>query len=224
VVPTFNEEKNLPPLLENLRAEPGLEVIVVDGGSTDHTIELVEESGARLVKSPAGRGRQQNIGAAAASGDILLFLHADTSLPAGFADLIQDCLSAPKVAAGAFSLQIENQGVPIRLIEILANWRARQLQMPYGDQALFMKKKVFEDAGGFPEIEIMEDFALVRKLRRLGKIVILPQKAATSGRRWQKLGALRTTMINQVVIIGYLLGRSPTSLANWYRISSRARR
>ncbi|MCA1765590.1 MAG: hypothetical protein LC633_05000 [Desulfobulbaceae bacterium] len=105
----------------------------------------------------------------------------------------------------------------------MANLRSRLLQRPYGDQALFMTRRNFARIGGFPEIEIMEDFALVGKLRQLGRIKTLPAAAATSGRRWRKLGVVRTTLINQAIVIGYLLGRSPTSLASWYRISSSCR-
>jgi hypothetical protein len=127
------------------------------------------------------------------------------------------------VAAGAFSLAVDLPGITIRFIEKIANWRSRWLQLPYGDQALFMTAETFQRAGAFPEIEIMEDFALLRILGKRGKIRILPATVVTSGRRWQKLGILRTTLINQAMIIGYFLGRSPASLANWYRRSSRAR-
>ncbi|MFN2366807.1 MAG: glycosyltransferase family 2 protein, partial [Desulfurivibrionaceae bacterium] len=153
----------------------------------------------------------------------LLFLHADTRLPADFAELSRACLAEKDVAAGAFSLSIELAGPAIRFIEKMANLRSRLLQRPYGDQALFMTRRNFARIGGFPEIEIMEDFALVGKLRQLGRIKTLPAAAATSGRRWRKLGVVRTTLINQAIVIGYLLGRSPTSLASWYRISSSCR-
>ncbi|MFO7606821.1 MAG: TIGR04283 family arsenosugar biosynthesis glycosyltransferase [Desulfurivibrionaceae bacterium] len=223
IIPTLNEAGRLNAALESLRPGRDLEVIIADGGSSDATVAIAEKSGARVVTSRPGRAFQQNAGAAAAGGEILLFLHADTRLPADFAELSRACLSENGVAAGAFSLSIELAGPAIRFIEKMANLRSRLLQRPYGDQALFMTRRNFARIRGFPEIEIMEDFALVGKLRQLGRIKTLPAAAATSGRRWQKLGVVKTTLINQAIVIGYLLGRSPTSLASWYRISSSSR-
>jgi rSAM/selenodomain-associated transferase 2 len=223
VIPTLNEEASLAETLAQLRNIDGLEIIVADGGSTDRTIALAEEAGAMVVCSQPGRGLQQNSGAAAATGDILLFLHADTILPDGFPAMTRTSLELNGVAAGAFSLAVDLPGITIRFIEKIANWRSRWLRLPYGDQALFMTAETFQRAGAFPEIEIMEDFALMRILGKTGKIRILPATVVTSGRRWQKLGILRSTLINQAMIIGYLVGRSPASLANWYRRSSRAR-
>ena len=223
IIPTLNEETALADTLAPLSDVNGVEIIVADGGSNDRTIPLAEKAGAIVVRSQPGRGLQQNIGASAASGNILLFLHADTILPDGFPTMIRSSLDLEKVIAGAFSLAIDLPGAGIRFIEKMANYRSRWLQLPYGDQALFMKADTFQQAGGFPEIEIMEDFALLKILGKTGKIKILPATVVTSGRRWHKMGILRTTLINQVVIIGYLLGRSPASLASWYRRSSKAR-
>ncbi|MCK4839730.1 MAG: TIGR04283 family arsenosugar biosynthesis glycosyltransferase [Desulfobulbaceae bacterium] len=223
IIPTLNEADNLGATLGPLQNIAGLEIIVVDGGSSDATINIAEAAGARVITSRPGRSYQQNSGAAAATCEILLFLHADTLLPARFTQLIHACLNQDTVAAGAFSLSINMAGVAIKFIETLANCRAKLLQLPYGDQALFMTRENFTKTGGFPEIEIMEDFALVSKLRKMGRIETLPDTVITSNRRWQKLGIFRTTLINQAIIIGYLLGRSPTSLASWYRISSKAR-
>ncbi|MDF1578796.1 MAG: TIGR04283 family arsenosugar biosynthesis glycosyltransferase [Desulfurivibrionaceae bacterium] len=223
IIPTLNEADNLRATLESLRPGRDLEIIVADGGSSDATVRIAEQGGAKVVTSRPGRSFQQNAGAAAAAGGILLFLHADTRLAADFAGAIRACLNEKGVAAGAFSLSVEMAGPAIRFIEIMANLRSRLLQQPYGDQGLFMTRENFTTSGGFPEIEIMEDFVLVGKLRNLGRIKTLPAVAVTSGRRWQKLGIARTTLINQAIVIGYLFGRSPTSLASWYRISSRAR-
>ena len=121
------------------------------------------------------------------------------------------------VSAGAFSLAIDGNGFLLRLLERLINFRARSMQMPYGDQGLFMTSEMFSSVGGFPDQPIMEDYELVRKLRRKGKINILPVTATTSARRWKKLGILRTTLRNQAIILGYLLGISPEKLAGWYR-------
>jgi rSAM/selenodomain-associated transferase 2 len=222
IIPTLNEENHLAATLAPLQNLPGLEIIVADGGSNDSTIAIAEKAGARVITSQPGRSFQQNSGATAAAGGILLFLHADTRLPAGFAKMIRTCLSRPGVVAGAFSLSIDIPGAGINFLATMANSRARLLQLPYGDQALFLTRENFEKSGGFPEIDIMEDFALVGKLRKMGRIKTLPAAVVTSGRRWQKLGVLRTTLTNQAVIIGYLLGLSPTSLASWYRSSSKA--
>lgn len=223
IIPTLNEADNLAATLLPLQNLAGLEIIVADGGSSDATISIAKAAGARVITSRPGRSYQQNGGAAVASGEILLFLHADTLLPTKFAELLRASLNRDTVAAGAFSLSINMAGVAIKFIETMANCRAKLLQLPYGDQALFMTRENFIKTGGFPEIAIMEDFALVSKLRKMGRIETLPETVSTSGRRWQKLGIFRTTLINQAIIIGYLLGRSPTSLANWYRISSKAR-
>lgn len=224
VIPTLNEEKHLPAALRPLLTIPDLEVIVADGGSSDRTMEIAAASGAKVISSQPGRACQQNAGVQMANGDILLFLHADTVLPSGFDQIIRNCLhSSTAIVAGAFSLSVDLSGRGIRFVAWLANCRSRYLQLPYGDQALFMRKTTFEQAGGFPEIDIMEDFVLVGRLKKAGRIRIVPEKVVTAGRRWQKLGIIRTTLVNQGMIIGYFLGRSPTSLANWYRRSSRAR-
>jgi rSAM/selenodomain-associated transferase 2 len=224
IIPTLNEADQLSPTLTPLHSEPGLEIIVADGGSSDNTTTIATSLGAKVVFSKPGRARQQNHGADAASGDILLFLHADTILPDGFGGPVRQCLSNPGVVAGAFRLNIAGNSRGLRLIEILANWRARQLQMPYGDQALFLRRATFTRLGGFPEQEIMEDFELARRLKKLGRINLLEIEASTSDRRWRALGIARTTLINQAIVIGYLLGCSPYSLSSWYRRSSRARR
>lgn len=222
IIPTLNEAENLSGTLEPLQNIAGLEIIVVDGGSSDSTVAIAEAAGSRIIRSRSGRSFQQNAGAAAATGDILLFLHADTLLPNGFAKMIRTCLDQEGVVAGAFALSIDIKGAAINFIENITNYRAALLQLPYGDQALFMSRGNFDKIGGFPEIDIMEDFALVGNLRKLGRIKILPEAVVTSGRRWEKLGIFRTTLVNQAIVFGYLLGLSPTSLASWYRRSSKA--
>jgi len=224
IIPTLNEADRLAATLAPLRREPDLELIVTDGGSTDATVAIARDFGALVVQGEPGRARQQNRGAAAATGTILLFLHADTILPSGFGGAVRKCLAQSGVAAGAFRLAIAGTRRGLRLIETVANWRARLLQLPYGDQALFLPRSTFTRLGGFPELEIMEDFELVRRLKKLGKIDLLKISARTSDRRWRALGLVRTTLINQAVLIGYFLRCSPYSLASWYRSSSRSRR
>ena len=220
IIPTRNEAENISELLPELLPIPGVEVLVVDGSSTDNTAAAAEALGARVLRVSPGRAQQMNAGAEAARGDILLFLHSDTRLDAGFAEQVRQALSQAGVAAGAFRLAIAGKGAGLRLIEWLANMRSRFLQMPYGDQGIFVGAEMFSAVQGFPALPILEDFELVRRLKRKGRITILPLAANTSARRWKKLGVLRTTAINQAVIIGYLLGVDSQKLAAWYRWKS----
>jgi rSAM/selenodomain-associated transferase 2 len=158
-----------------------------------------------------------NAGAAVATGEILLFLHADTHLPTQFERLVRQALQNAGTVAGAFELKIDAQLRGLRLVERMVNVRSRFLSMPYGDQAIFLKATVFHEIGGFPDLPIMEDFELMLRLKRLGRITIVPAPVLTSGRRWQKLGVVKTTLINQLIIAGYFLGIPPAQLVRWYR-------
>ncbi len=222
IIPVLNEAKVIGAALRQVPRTNGVEVIVVDGGSRDSTANIAEANGVRLIHTAAGRARQMNVGAAIARGEILLFLHADTQLAPDFARLVCETLSRPGVVAGAFRLRIDSPRRSLRVIEALANFRSRRLQAPYGDQVLFLRRDCFRAAGGFPEMPIMEDFEFVRRIRRLGRIAIAPADAITSTRRWEQLGVLRTTFINQVIILAYLLGVAPARLARWYRRGTRA--
>jgi rSAM/selenodomain-associated transferase 2 len=217
VIPALNEARQLPVVLDTIHADSSVEVIVVDGGSADGTAEVAEAKGARVVDATPGRSRQLNAGAAAATGEILLFLHADTRLPEGFDHSIRQTLTQQGVVAGAFRLAIDGPGRGLRWVEWGVNLRSRWLQMPYGDQAIFLSAEVFHDLGGFPDLPMMEDFELMRRLRKVGKVAIAPSAVVTSDRRWRTLGILRTTLANQAMIAGYLLGVDPHQLARWYR-------
>ncbi len=217
VVPVLNEEKQLARILDLQNRATHVELIIVDGGSHDRTLDLAIQSGAKIVQSAPGRAQQMNAGAAIATGEILLFLHADTQLPDRFDAMIRATLSQPNTLAGAFKLNIALDLPGIRWVERGVNWRSRYLQFPYGDQALFLHAQTFVEIGGFPALPIMEDFEFVRHLRRSGKIEILPVAVMTSGRRWQRFGVLRTTIVNQIVIAAYLLGVSPKRIDQWYR-------
>jgi rSAM/selenodomain-associated transferase 2 len=246
IIPALDEARQIGERVSELRGVAGVEVIVSDGGSADGTRDLALAAGARVclpctngtkqsndtyvqngdsyscnsslrvISAPRGRARQMNCGAAAARGEILLFLHADTRLPAGFAEDVRGALAREDVAAGAFELAIEGADWRLRAVARLANERARRLHMPYGDQALFLTARVFRESGGFPEIALMEDFEYVRRLKRRGRIVIVPRAVRTSARRWRKRGVLRQTLLNQGLIGARLLGVSPDKLAEWY--------
>lgn len=217
IIPTLNEASNLSPTLESTQNAADVEVIVVDGGSTDKTIEVARSWGIEAILSTPGRARQMNTGAARAMGDILLFLHADTRLPRGFDRYVRDLLARPGVAAGAFRLRVDSNLPGLRIMERLVDLRSRPLQFPYGDQAIFLRADMFWDMGGFPDMPIMEDFELIRRLRRRGRIVTAPLPVLTSARRWENLGMVRATLINYAIPLAYYLGASPSRLARWYR-------
>ena len=223
VIPTLNEEEHLEATLENVTREPDIELIVVDGGSSDRTAELALARGVRLLTTTAQRARQMNAGAAAASAPALLFLHGDTRLPPGFSGHVLELLAGRGTAGGAFRLAVAGPGWGLRVIEGLANARSRLLHLPYGDQGLFVMADLFRRLGGFPELPIMEDVVFVRRLNERGRIAIAPCPALTSDRRWRRLGILRTTLVNQVVLTGFFLGVDPVRLAGWYRGAGRRR-
>jgi rSAM/selenodomain-associated transferase 2/rSAM/selenodomain-associated transferase 1 len=217
IIPALNEAATIGRTLSHLGRLDNLEVIVVDGGSIDATAELARSRGAKVIQSNPGKAIQMNTGAAAAAGDILVFLHADTLLPEGFRHQIVATLNQRGVAAGAYRLSIDSPAAGIRFIECMANLRSRFLRLPYGDQALFMKKSLFDRIGGFPQMQIMEDFILVRRLRHKGKIVIVTKAVVTSPRRWLHLGILKTWLINQLIIMAYYLGLPTERLTRIYR-------
>ncbi len=212
IIPALNEEENLAAALDSARSGAA-ELIVVDGGSGDATREIARRGGARVIGSPRGRAVQMNAGALAASGDILVFLHADTRLPRGYPEEVRQTLANERVAAGAFSLGIDGRGAGLRWIERAANWRSRRLALPYGDQALFTRASVFRRSGGFASLPIMEDFDWVRRLRRWGRIVTRSSQVQSSSRRWTTSGLLRTTLRHQLIVCGFGLGVPPEKLA-----------
>jgi rSAM/selenodomain-associated transferase 2 len=221
IIPTLNEAAHIDGVLKDLSHGDATEIIVADGGSRDTTVERAAAHNVRICQGVAGRARQMNQGAALARGTILFFLHADSRLPAGFDRVIRRTLDAAHVAAGAFSLGIDADDGKMRMVAYWANLRSRYLGMPYGDQGLFLKAVRFHHCGGFPELPIMEDFAMMQRLRKTGRIVTVPERLYTSPRRWRRLGVLRTTFTNQAIIAGYLLGVPADRLSRWYRQSRR---
>lgn len=217
VIPALNEAAGIEATLRSVQqAEPD-EIIVVDGGSQDGTPDLARHAGVRVLTSGPGRALQMNTGAAAAQGNTLLFLHGDTLLPSDWVADMACALSKPGVAAGAFGFELRESFPGKRIVEFATNLRSRGLRMPYGDQALFLRRAYFEELGGFADMPIMEDYELVRRLRRYGRIITLHKTAKTSGRRWQEQGWFKTTLTNQLIVVGYHLRVSPARLARWYR-------
>jgi rSAM/selenodomain-associated transferase 2 len=217
IVPVLNEAATIASVISTAQNAKNVEIIVADGGSSDGSAEIARSLGVRVVSTAPGRATQMNAGAACATGDILLFLHADTILPPGYDSGVRLTLAKPQTVAGAFELKIDARTLSLRLVEIGVNWRSHFLQMPYGDQAIFLYAATFDKIGGFPDLPLMEDFELVRRLKTQGRIEIVPQPVLTSARRWQQLGVLKTTAINQIVIIAYFFGVSPDRLAFWYK-------
>ncbi len=217
IIPVLNEANTIARVISTARNAENVEIIVADGGSSDGTVEIAQSLGVRVISTAARRATQMNAGAIAATGDILLFLHADTHLPPGYDSGARRALAQPSAVAGAYALKIDARSLCLRLVEIGVNWRSRFLQMPYGDQAIFLYSATFDKIGGFPDLPLLEDFELVRKLKKQGRIEIVPQPVLTSARRWHQLGIVKTTAINQIVIIAYLLGVSPDRLVFWYR-------
>jgi rSAM/selenodomain-associated transferase 2 len=217
VIPTLNEAAVLAQTLAAIGAEANIEVLVVDGGSQDDTCAIAQTWGAKLLHSQPGRAQQMNLGAQRAQHDILLFLHGDTLLPPGYAGLIAKAMAQPRTIAGAFDLTINAPGLALRLVELGVKLRSRLLHTPYGDQGIFLRRETFLAIGGYPNLAIMEDYQLIQTLKQQGQIAILPTPVKTHARRWQRLGILRTTGINQIMILGYHLGIPPEKLRTWYR-------
>ncbi|MEO3704605.1 TIGR04283 family arsenosugar biosynthesis glycosyltransferase [Trichormus azollae] len=217
IIPVLNEANNIKAAITSTQPSHNVEVIVVDGGSNDDTPVLAQSLGVTVISSPAGRAVQMNTGAAIASGEILLFLHADTRLPTGFDTMIRTVLKPSGIVSGAFTLRIDSPHWGLRLVEWGVKWRSHLYQLPYGDQAIFLTKSAFNEVGNFPQMPIMEDFILISKLKHITKIAIVDVPVTTSPRRWLKKGIFMTTILNQTIIIAYLLGVSPELICKWYR-------
>jgi rSAM/selenodomain-associated transferase 2 len=213
IIPTLNEAENIGAVIEAVRRAKPNEVIVVDGGSTDATAELARQAGATVLISPRGRGAQQRVGAEHARGEALLFLHADTKLPANYLDVVAKILGHADVAGGAFRFKLDEPGVRFRWIERLVDWRCRFFELPYGDQAIFVRADVLKRIGGYPALPIMEDYELVDRLKKVGRIEVAQAEAVTSARRWRRLGALNAALTNIECLAAYKLGVSAETIA-----------
>lgn len=206
IIPTLNEEFRLPVLLERLQLDNPHEIIVTDGGSDDRTVEIAKQAGVRVISAARGRASQMNHAAAMATGEFLLFLHADTLPPAKFPLVVSSILQSPATSGGAFRFGLGGNLAGAPLIESFVNLRCRLLGAPYGDQGLFMRRRIFQHLGGFPDWPVMEDLHMVRRLKRLGAVRMAPETARTSTRRWEKFGTIRTFMRHQLMLAAYHLG------------------
>jgi rSAM/selenodomain-associated transferase 2 len=214
VIPTLDEASCIARAVESVIAS-GVEVIVVDGGSRDASCSLAREAGARVLVSSRGRARQLRFGGEKSTGDVVLFLHADTRLESGWQEAVLRVLSDPECAGGAFAFRFAEHGVRERWIEWGVALRIALFRLPYGDQALFVRRRVLEQMGGIPIVPIMEDLDLVRGIKRAGRLQMLGQTATTSSRRYSQSGGLRTLLRHQVALLGWSLGWDRERLAEW---------
>jgi rSAM/selenodomain-associated transferase 2 len=207
IIPTLNEEARIAATIDAARAAGAHEVIVADGGSTDATTAIASSHGARVILGERIRARQLNRGAAEASGDVLIFVHADTLLPRGAADAVIDTGSD----CGGFLVEFIEPGFRLRYVAFMINARTRLTRAPWGDQAQFFRRDAFP---GYPDMPLMEDYVLSRSMKHAA---IVPLKVRTSGRRFLTKGVIRTSIVNWLIIAGYHLGIAPERLAAWYR-------
>jgi len=216
IIPALNEEKNIRTTLEALKPIAPYEVVVADGGSTDRTREICQSLGTTVLSSPRGRGRQMNEGARRASGDVLLFLHADSRLPPTALDDVCTALSDPQYVGGRFDVELDKDRWMLRVVGRLISLRSRLTKVATGDQAIFVRREVFESIGGYPDIPLMEDVALSRALKRAGRVACLRSRVITSARRWQMEGLWRTIVKMWTLKLLYLMGVSPLRLKRFY--------
>ncbi|HVC91877.1 MAG TPA: TIGR04283 family arsenosugar biosynthesis glycosyltransferase [Acidobacteriaceae bacterium] len=222
IIPVLNEREDLPQTLHALAEFPNIhEVIVVDGGSSDGTREWLSTNlpaNGLVIDGARGRGNQLNAGARAATGEALLFLHADTRLPENAIQQITDALAEPDVIGGGFYLHfLESKPWTLNVVSSGINFRTRLLRRSTGDQAIFSRRDSFVAAGGFTQWPIFEDVDFVQRLKRLGRFAIIPSHVATSARRYITWGVLRTVFLMFALQIGYRMGISPFRLHRWYR-------
>jgi len=229
ILPTLNEERSVERSVRSCLGKTkgrgtNVEVVVVDGGSRDDTVRRARRAGARVVSAERGRGLQQDVGSKAASGDLILFLHADSELPEGYDALLHDTVRKASRERqrsevwGAFAeLRIRSKGPLLRVVEFGVKQRTKLLHKPYGDQCLFFHRDAYESCGGFKRVPFMEDYDVVHRQRRRGiPPILLDGRVTTSGRRWKERGVLPVFLLNQALILSWHLGISPQALKELY--------
>ncbi|MBI4526324.1 MAG: TIGR04283 family arsenosugar biosynthesis glycosyltransferase [Deltaproteobacteria bacterium] len=216
IIPVFNEAKTIAQTLQAVARLGPHEIIVVDGGSTDDTAARARQTGVTVISSPRGRARQMNHGAKLASGDVLLFLHSDTYLPSSALTEIAAAMTHPHCPGGRFDLRLDREERIYRIIGALISLRSRLTKVATGDQAIFVRREIFESMRGFPDIPLMEDIAFSRLLKRQGKVACLRSRVVTSARRWEKEGVWQTILKMWVLKLLYFTGVSPVRLKHFY--------
>ena len=215
IIPTLNEGSIIAETIRSLRSQEPGEIIVADGGSTDDTLHQAREAD-RVIEAPRGRAAQMNAGAAFATGNILLFLHADCTLEMGALAEAARLLAKSDILAGCFTMSIQANGWRYRMIEASAAARVRLTGLAYGDQGLFLRRTDFERLGGFPRLRFMEDLFFSRRLRNHGRVIVARRKIVVSPRRWQRVGLVRQTLRNWALTALAAAGVHPDSLARFY--------
>jgi rSAM/selenodomain-associated transferase 2 len=215
VIPALNEANRVVDAIDSARA-PGVEVVVADGGSRDATRELAAAAGALVVNSPAGRAEQLAAGVRASCGDAILLLHADSRLPSGFDRAVESALEDARTIGGAFRMRFEDADWALRVVEWGVRLRIAIFGLPYGDQALFVRRRTLDAIGGIPRVPIMEDLDLVKAMRGCGRLAMLDQLVTTSARRYQARGVARTLFRNAVAAAAWLFDVDRRRVADWY--------
>lgn len=217
IIPVLNEAESINQLLTHLSNISKCELIIVDGGSTDDTIALAQQHAVKLVNSPcAGRAVQMNLGAKHATGDVLLFLHADTQLPERFEELITFEINKTSKVWGRFDVRLSSEKTVFRVIEYMMNMRSRITGIATGDQVIFVERTVFDELGGFPNIPLMEDVLFSKQLKKISSPIALHQCVITSSRRWEEKGVWRTIFLMWRLRLAFFLGVSPNRLVKKY--------
>ena len=216
IVPTLDEADVIARTLAHVRQADDCEIIVTDGGSRDGTRALARAAADRVICAPRGRARQMNAGARVAGGQALLFLHADSRPPDGFARLIAESLADAAVVGGRFDVRLDAAGWAFRMIETLMNLRSRWTRIATGDQGIFVRAETFAALGGFPDWDLMEDVEFSRRLKRHGRLACLRPRVCTSARRWQRHGVIRTILLMWGLRLAYCVGVPPGRLKAFY--------
>lgn len=219
IIPVLNEAASIQKCLEQFHEEDAIDVVVVDGGSTDGTPDIVASSGIGrcVLSAQKGRASQMNFGAQQTVGDVFLFLHADTFLPSNGLSLIREVMAYDGVVGGRFELGLAETGFGFRLIAILSTLRSKFLGITYGDQGIFVKRDTFQAVGGYPALELFEDSEFCNAVKSCGRFVMLPAQVCSSTRRWRKWGVVRTVIWMWLLRVLFVCGISDQTLSRWYR-------